>query len=291
MAVYKVKSNQNIWDVAIHLYGTIEGMFDLLISNPKLTMTSDLHPGMELEYHDYFVLNKDVVSGLQTRNLIPSNGERHVYYRHTNEPLIIVGIIPAEQELIDLYVSGEGVMLVDWGDNTALESIVLTHFDSRVIHYFDNVVDSRQIKIYGDFNILHLDVSKFVGDLLPVRPVVVDEFTSNENANSLKGLFLFENTVKVDLRGMLISDLSSILNMSLQELDLRQVKLTDIAVLDDYLVGLVDNYGSRRDCTVYLDIEPTDRGMSAIQTIISEPAWNEAGKWKFIINDVVYTQE
>ena len=78
--------------------------------------------------------------------------------------------------------------------------------------------------------------------------------------------------------------------MSLQELNLLQVKFTDVSVLDNYLVHIAENYGNRRDCTVYLDTEPTDVGMNAIQTIINEPAWNQAGKWKFIINDVVYTK-
>ena len=51
MAKYVVKPNQNLFDVALHLYGSIEGIFDLLISNPELNMASDLTYGQELEYH------------------------------------------------------------------------------------------------------------------------------------------------------------------------------------------------------------------------------------------------
>ena len=57
MAIYKVKPAQNLYDVALHLYGSIEGLFDLLITNEWLSMTTELQPGMELEYHDYFVIN------------------------------------------------------------------------------------------------------------------------------------------------------------------------------------------------------------------------------------------
>lgn len=127
--------------------------------------------------------------------------------------------------------------------------------------------------------------------MFTIRPVVVDEFTSRANGNSLKGLFLFDGTVKVDLQTMVISDLSPIYDMSLQELNLLQVQFTDVSVLDNYLVHIAENYGNRRDCTVYLDTEPTEIGMNAIQTIINEPEWNESGKWKFVINDIVYTQE
>ena len=52
MGVYTVKPNQNLFDVALHLYGSIEGLFDLLISNPELNMTSDLVYGQELIYHE-----------------------------------------------------------------------------------------------------------------------------------------------------------------------------------------------------------------------------------------------
>lgn len=291
MATHIVTVNQNIWDVAMLLYGTIEGVFDLLISNPNLNMTTDLVPGMELEYHDYFVINEGIVSGLKANNLVPANGERHVYYKHTDKPLVFICGLPPEQEFIDFSVSGDGSMIIDWGDNTELEIVHLTHKTDRLIHYFDNVVDERRVKIYGSFNILSLDTSLIKGDVLTVRPVVVDEFISNANGNSLKGLFLFNGTVKLDLRKMVISDLSPIYDMSLQELNLLQVQFTNISVLDNYLVHLATNYGNRRDCVVYLDTEPTDIGMNAIQTIINEPEWNQAGKWKFVINDTIYTQE
>lgn len=90
---------------------------------------------------------------------------------------------------------------------------------------------------------------------------------------------------------MYISDLSPIYGMNLQELNLLQVRYEDISVLDDYLQNIVSNYGERRNCTVYLDSEPSERGMNAIQTIINEDSWNESGKWKFIINDKVYTKQ
>ena len=291
MAKHKVTPNQNIWDVAMLLYGTIEGVFDLLISNPQLNMTTDLVPGMELEYHDYFVINEGIVSGLKSENLVPANGQRHVYYKSPDQPLIFVCGVPNDKESIDFTVSGDGVMVIDWGDNTELESIELTHTSHRLLHYFDNVVDVRRVRIYGTFNLLSLDTSLLRGDMYTIRPVVVDEFVSKANGNSLKGLLLFDGTVKVDLRKMAISDLSPIYNMSLQELNLLQVQFSDVSVLDNYLVNIVENYGNRRDCTVYLDTEPTEVGMAAIQTIINEPAWNESGKWKFVINEIVYTKE
>ena len=84
MAKYKVSSSQSIWDIAIALYGTIEGAFDLFVSNPKLTMTTDLIPGMELEYHEDFVVNEGIVESLKSASITPANGER-VYFKQTDK--------------------------------------------------------------------------------------------------------------------------------------------------------------------------------------------------------------
>ena len=36
MGNYRVITGQNIYDVALHLYGSIEGIVDLLVNNPDL---------------------------------------------------------------------------------------------------------------------------------------------------------------------------------------------------------------------------------------------------------------
>ena len=93
----------------------------------------------------------------------------------------------------------------------------------------------------------------------------------------------------VSLTNAKVADLSPIAHMSLQELDLTQVTFNNVEVLDQYLTDIVENYANRRACTVKLTTEPGEKGMQAINTIINEPAWNEAGAWKFVINDKIYT--
>lgn len=289
MATYTVKTGQNIFDVALHLYGSIEGLFDLLISNPELTMVTDLKRGMELEYHEYFVVNDAMKQEIIANNYLPANSERHVYNKLTNEPLVMICDLDVIQEDTRFIASGEGTMYVDWGDNSKLEAIELTATENTYEHYFDNKADSRRIKIFGTFTLIKLDTSKLGGVIYPVRPIVVDEFVNRANGYSLKGLFLFDGTVTVDLQAMNISDLLPIGDMSLQELNLKHVNFTDVSVLDEYLQYIVANYGSRRDCTVHLTTEPSSVGMDAINTIINESSWNESGKWKFIINNQIYT--
>lgn len=289
MATYKVTTAQNIWDIAIQLYGTIEGAFDLFISNPTLTMATDLEPGMELEYHEDFVINQGIVDTLASNNEVPANSERHVYYKETQQSLRLICVVPEDDELVKFSVCGNGTMVVDWGDNTELQDIELTVSLEIIEHYFDNTVDQRRIKIYGEFEIETLDATYFTGTIYPVKSITVDEFISHANSGILTGLFLFKGTKTVDLQYSTIYTLDPIAEMSLQELNLLNVRFDNEDVLDDYLEYLVENHGTRRGCTVYLSTQPSSRGMAAINTLISDDTWNDPHPWKFVINDEVYT--
>lgn len=292
MATYKVKPKQNIFDVAIELYGSIEGLFDLMITNTWLTMTTELTTNMELEYHESFILNESIVSSMKEQNIVPANNERHVYYKNPGCDLIMICGVSEQLETISFVAGGEGELIVDWGDNSELEYINLTHVNQTISHYFDNYVDLRRIRFYGDTSELkftYLDTSELGGNLLPVRPIVVDEYVSHSNGFTLEGLFLFDGTYKVDLRKCVISSLESIADMDLQELNLLYVKFTNVSVIDEYLKHIAEHYGTRRACTVYLDTEPSEIGWNAINTIIGEQEWNYPLKWKFIINGITYT--
>ena len=56
MGKYRVVAGQNIYDVALYLYGSIEGVVDLLINNPDLSFATTLTAGRELVYTDDFVI-------------------------------------------------------------------------------------------------------------------------------------------------------------------------------------------------------------------------------------------
>lgn len=291
MAQYQVKNNQNIFDIAIQLYGSIEGIYDLLISNEWLSMTTELKGGMLLEYHDYYITNEGIQSQIAYSGLIPANNERHVYYKTVDEALKLLIEVPVDSLKTEFSISGDGAMIIDWGDNSKIDVIPLSHIEKVICHYYDNEVDERMVKIYGNFNILHWDTSKSDGKIFTMSPVVVDEFTSTYNKGIIDGLALFSGTTHLNLQGMVIHDLSPIYNMYLQVLDLRNIRLDNIAIIDNYLENLVSNHGTRRDCTVYLSHVPSDVGMESINTIINEDSWNESGKWVFNINGTIYTAQ
>ena len=62
MGRYKVIAGQNIYDVALHLYGSIEGIVDLMMCNTDLSLDTTLKVGDELIYSDDFFINADVVA-------------------------------------------------------------------------------------------------------------------------------------------------------------------------------------------------------------------------------------
>lgn len=80
MNKYTTKSGQNLYDIALAIYGSIEGIFDLLISNPNIFLETVFTKGTELSYHEDFVLNKDVVNWLDDNNITVKNGN----YKITN---------------------------------------------------------------------------------------------------------------------------------------------------------------------------------------------------------------
>lgn len=294
MAKYKVKPNQNIFDIALSLYGSIEGLFDLLISNPELSMSSSLSYGQELEYHEEFVINSHIVNELKNRNITPSSGERKIYFKHPNESLLIIIKVDSNLTFVKLTCAGEGAMAIDWGDNSSLENIILSPTCQEIEHYFNSEVENRRIRIYGNPDALkftQLDTTNLGGSLILCKPLTVDEYICLRKNHSLSGLSLFNGTYKLDLRGAIIKDLKPLGELQLQELDLREVCFANIDVLDDYLEYIVSHYNDRRPCTVRLSIEPSERGLLAMQTILNEPEWNVSDTWKFYINNKLYQIE
>lgn len=305
MKTYKVKHGQNIFDVAMTLFGSIEGIFDLLAYNDDLSFDSKLNGGEELVYNEEFVINPQIVSSMQDRQLIPVNSERNVYYKPCEQPLVLM----LRSELDTLYtsfmVSGDGTMYVDWGDDNDIETISLTPKEVEYRHVFDTY--GNTIKIYGTFNLKHFDMSGMNGGMYLLRPVVVDEIRSSKNNLTLSCLFLCKGTYSVSLDGMLIDTLDGIRDMSLSDLVLRDNVYFDENMLDDYFVYIAKNHNERRACHVVIDKELSGTykepakdsvgnyiiktGMEAVYVITHEVAWNEAGPWVFDICGKVYKYE
>lgn len=305
MQKYNVTKRQNLYDVAIAIHGSVEGIFDLLVNNPDLSFDTVLEAGDELNWDEDFVINSDIVNTLENElHITPANDERNVYYKECNETLRCIVRVGLDAAYLSLFFSGDGNMIVDWGDNSELEIIDLKPTIQKYEHYFDNQTNNRVVKIYGDFNIKTWDLSMMNGVLYLMQPLIVDEVMCKQNSLSFQSLFLFKGTYSVELNGVRIADLDFIKDMSLSDLKLSQIKYESEGVLDRYLIYIAQHNNQRRSCKVVLDHRPfglyqepsKDRngnyiintGMEAIYVITHEDAWNESGAWEFDINGTVY---
>ena len=280
MGKYRVVAGQNIYDVALYLYGSIEGVVDLLINNPDLSFATTLTAGRELVYTDDFVIRADVVAYNGLHGIVPANGERHVYPKTFTLPLAVVLTLAAGIITVQCAVSGAGQLEIDWGDNSDTETVLLADTPQLLTHTFDNKVrDRRRIRWFTDACFRSIDWS----GLKPRSLVLVQTLPVEADLAPL-----------AECRELMTLDLSA-----------ARLKPT---VIDHYLTTLVEHYGDRRNCTVILPTAPTgtyrepDRdtetgryriasGMEAVWVILHEEAWNEGGAWKFIIDDITYTVE
>ena len=92
MATYTVQYGQNLFDVALTLYGSIEGILDLLVNNKNLSINTELKYGDELEYTPYYYEDSTVVSYFKDNNIIPSNSIGNIYFE-TRDAIYIYLII------------------------------------------------------------------------------------------------------------------------------------------------------------------------------------------------------
>lgn len=310
MGRYSVIAGQNIFDVALHLYGSIEGIVDLMMNNPDLSLDTTLTVGQELVYTDGFVVNADVVAYNAARGIVPANGEHHVYPKYPEGQLSVEFHLPAAVLNVSCTASGTGSLEIDWGDNSEIEIIELRNARLHLNHTFDNTIrGTRRIRWYSRAEFRTLDWSGLQPDsIFLFHPLRVEELTLQNASVSLEGLRLLDGTYSLRLSGITTADLTPLAGCrELMTLDMGEGHLKP-DVEDAFLYEIVNRYGNRRNCTVTFPVTPSgiyrepDRdpesarylpvsGMECIWVILHEESWNEGGPWKFIIEDKIYTVE
>ena len=72
MSTIIVKSNQNIYDVCLQVYGTLE-FLNQLIDDNNLNFSGDISQGQELVVDDTILSNKDIQDFYELKNKFPQN--------------------------------------------------------------------------------------------------------------------------------------------------------------------------------------------------------------------------
>lgn len=309
MGSYKVIAGQNIYDVALHVYGSVEGITDLLANNESLSLDDDLQAGDMLFYTDGYRINKEVVAYYQTHGITPASGELHVYPKSFSLPPTIELYLSHEAISTGFTVSGHGRLEIDWGDNSAAEVVTADGNPVRLNHLFDSPVGGkRKVSLYMEGRFQSLDFSELrLSELYILRPVYVERFVLKNAALGIDSLPLLSNVFELYLDGLKTEVLTPLLELKgLMLLSLCGTVFRQPAI-DAYLTGLVRRHDNRRSCRVLLECEPSggyrepakdvtgrymvDSGMEAIWVLTHEPAWNEGAPWEFIINNRIYKYE
>lgn len=307
MGKYTVIAGQNIYDVALHLYGSIEGIVDLMMNNASLSLDDMLVAGQELTYTDGFLINADIVAHYSRYGIVPSNGERPVYPKTFTLPEAVRFLLSGERKAVSFTLSGTGTLEIDWGDNSPVETVALSGTVRAVSHLFDSDIrGSRRIRWFTDGSFRQLDWSGMKAErILLLRPFPVEELAVRDCSFSLLPFSLLEDVYRLDLQASSVTDLASLVPLTrLMSLDLTDARMKP-QLVDEYLMGLVRHYGNRRSCEVRMTVTPTGEyreperdengryiivtGMEAVWVILHETAWNEGGDWKFIIDEQIYT--
>lgn len=309
MGKYVVCEGQNLFDAALHVHGSIEGIIDLLISNPSLSLADELKSGDELSYTDGFVIDADTVAYYRMYGIKPANGERTVYYKSSEYPKLAEIYLENSRTSACFAISGHGTLEIDWGDNSQIETQALGNELKQVSHAFDNSISGkRKITLYGDVSVKQINLSGMSASAIYLlRPLPVEKFFLQGGDMAIDFLSLLQDTYKMDLTRLTTGNLLPLLhNKGLMKLNLSGANIRQ-SVLDEYLIGLVIQYHDRRSYHVCLTTVPSGiyqepqrddnlnyiltTGMEAIWVLTHEAAWNEAGYWKFVINDQTYTFE
>lgn len=309
MGRYVVTNGQNLYDVALHIYGSVEGIVDLMMNNTGLSLADRLRAGDELVYTDDFIINADVVAYNRQHGIVPSNGERQVYPRYFTLPLVSAFHLANTQTSVSFSASGTGRMEIDWGDNSIVETLELDRSLRTYMHIFDNETGGvRRVRWFSEASFIHLDISGLQSsEIYTYRPLTVEEIKLRDASAAIDFLNLMHGVYEADLSGLKTGDLSPLVSCrELMRLDLRGAVVKP-SVLDEYLTRLIALYGQRRNCEVCLSVRPGGiyqeperdingryqprSGMEAIWVVLHEPAWNEGGAWKFFINNEIYTVE
>lgn len=307
MGRYVVTTGQNLYDVALHLTGSVEGIVDLLICNPALSLEDTLQNGDELVYtDDFFVINADVVAYFRQTGITPAGGERHVYPKYPSGSLRLRYVLEAGQLSTAFALSGRGTIEVDWGDNSSLETVVLDTGVRVLNHRFDNTIaEPRQVRLYGDAELQSLDLSlSGTRQVRLPRPLGCERFTLRGGSLDTDFMPLLGGVFRIDLRDTTLGSLLPLVECrEAMAVDLTGADVKHGAV-DRYLIALVKEYSGRRNCELWLPVEPSGvyaepsrdnhgnyilhSGFEAVWLLTHEESWNEGGRWVIHAGDKTY---
>lgn len=186
MDQYTVKTGQNIFDVAVTIYGGIEGLFDLLVCNEGLSVDTRLKRGQVLNCHKAYSVDGAVKEWAGAVSPHVANGEPEGRQGSVQEQIVELGG-PADATPVLLLACGSGDVslfvsplfshsYIDWGDMTGVEECA----KGWTIHRYDNGA-THNVVVYGARRFAGLDLSKVRGFVYPLCNINADNYTGPDS--------------------------------------------------------------------------------------------------------------
>lgn len=289
MAQYTVRHGQNLFDIVLTCYGDLNGLGDFMLLNPTVNYNSNFNDGDIVNYDETKVISQ-VTSNYYSKNrIIPTGGNDYIYYK---EPLYKhLFSIYVSQDVVNLIVgiSGSGIIQIDWGDNSQLQTVQLSQEVQTISHDSNSYLDtSRRIRFYGEADFHTINLSRInverafsVSDFKCLTLIIND----NKIIPNIKFTKIIRNLNKVDFSRTLIDDLSPLLyNHELREIHLENCEINQ-SIIDEYVIGLVKNYQSRLLADVWMKGNDLPSGMYQEPSVLSDPQTGMEAIW-VLENDV-----
>ena len=203
MKTYTTTTGQNIFDVCLALYGSIEGILDLLVCNSSLSVTdygpqeligqpltfeTELSRGVILNYSETININDDVIKYISENELKSAHGEHTPYLqeRSVNDVRFIVQQTGGVSTIGVSLTSGS--LIIDWGDYNPAKTISPSDGYIKIEHAYSSS-DEHKISFYGDFVCDTLDLTELNGVPYPTSEIKVKNLITNISNESLLKLF------------------------------------------------------------------------------------------------------
>lgn len=163
MAEYTVKSGQNIYDVALTLYGSVEGIWDLFASNEWLTFNTPLKTGMTLNHTELCIVNPGIAEAIRAKSIKVRHGE-NALNRMDIKDFVIEHFTKFHKDMVDIYQATSIETLYAYYESVASPTVILktTGFD---ISFDFNLKNNRHLFVDWGEDLFKFEVFEGVGDI------------------------------------------------------------------------------------------------------------------------------
>ncbi len=186
MKEYTTKHGQCLYDISLVLYGSIEGIFDILANN-DISINDDIPAGTVIKYDEDFLVNPQIKKWLEDNNVNVANESSCIDYTDIADKTLRFVVVQEGPTSVISITLNSGTMYIDWGDGTAADIITGS---AEIDHPYSDE-GRHEIRVFGDFSLKNLDLTEIGGIYYALTACrVTGTFTEATNRSDLKTLFL-----------------------------------------------------------------------------------------------------